>query len=66
MGQGTFDVQQFWSHLSRDDQLDSPIVQNIDEPSEAPGLRGHSHGHLWHIAKKNGVKLGRQLQVIVL
>ena len=66
MRQRSFGVELLWRHLGRHDQLDPPVVQDIDQPSEAPGLRGQAHWHMRHIAEQNSMKLRRDFKIVVV
>src|SRR4029079_15293821 len=59
-------VQRLWLDRRRQDELDTPVVEDVDEPGEAARLGRQSRRHLGDVGEKQGVELGRELEVVVL
>jgi multicomponent Na+:H+ antiporter subunit D len=59
-------VQLLGRDLRRDDQVDPPVVEHVDQPDEAPRLGGHRRTHARHARDDHRVELAGDLEIVVL
>src|SRR5205085_4696290 len=60
----SFDIQQFWPHRRRTDQLHPAVIKGVDQQSEAACLIALFSSHLGNIVDQNRMKTLRKRKII--